>query len=91
MKEIKVMVISKNNVEIKKDTVGEWITPESYVRGIRCWYSYGTKFVVKDDTGEIQSFMIVKVDDAVRGFTELIQLKHMNSLYSIFRLFELEV
>lgn len=84
MKELQITIISSSGkVTTQKDTVAIWITPESYVRGVMCWYGDNTRFIVQDDTGEIQAFMRVYTDDIVKGYTELIQL-NVNSLNDLF-------
>lgn len=84
MKELQITTISPGGrVITQKDTVGVWITPESYVRGIMCWYGNNTRFIIQDDTGEIQAFMMVYTGDVVKGHTELIRL-NVNSLNDLF-------
>lgn len=84
MTEIQIITISPGGKVItQKDTVAIWITPESYVRRIMCCYGNNTRFIIQDDTGEIQAFMRVYTDDIVKGYTELIRL-NVNSLNDLF-------
>lgn len=84
MTEIQIITISPGGrVITQKDTVGVWITHESYVRRIMCCYGNNTRFIIQDDTGEIQAFMRVYTDDIVKGYTELIRL-NVNSLNDLF-------
>lgn len=84
MKELQITIISPSGkVTTQKDIVAIWITPESYVRGIMCCYGNNTKFIIRDDTGEIQAFMKVCTDDIVKGYTELIHL-NANNLNDLF-------
>lgn len=80
MKELQITIISPSGkVTTQKDIVAIWITPESYVRGIM----NNTRFIIQDDTDEIQAFMRVYTDDAVKGYTELIRL-NINGLNDLF-------
>lgn len=84
MKELQITIISSSGKVItQKDTVAIWITPESYVRGIMCWYGNNTRFIIQDDTGEIQAFIRVYSGDIVKGYTELIRL-NVNGLNDLF-------
>lgn len=84
MKELQITIISPSGkVTTQKDTVAIWITPESYVRGIMCWYGNNTRFIIQDDTDEIQAFMRVYTGDVVKGYTELIRL-NINGLNDLF-------
>ena len=84
MKELQITIISPSGkVTTQKDIVAIWITPESYVRGIMCCYGNNTRFIIQDDTDEIQAFMRVYTDDAVKGYTELIRL-NINGLNDLF-------
>lgn len=49
------------------------------------WYGNNTRFIVQDDTGEIQAFMRVYTDDIIKGYAELIQLNinNLNDLFDI--------
>lgn len=86
MKELQITIISPSGkVTTQKDIVAIWITPESYVRGVMYWYGNNTRFIVQDDTGEIQAFMRVYMDDIIKGYTELIRLNinNLNDLFDI--------
>ena len=84
MKELQITTISPSGkVTTQKDIVAIWITPENYVRGFMCWYSDGTKFIIKDNTGEIQMFAKVPITDPVAGYTDLIQLDYVNDLFDL--------
>lgn len=84
MKELQITTISPSGKVItQKDTVAIWITPESYVRGVMCWYGNNTRFIVQDDTGEIQAFMRVYTDNIIKGYAELIRL-NINNLNDLF-------
>ena len=86
MKELQITIIGPSGkVTTQKDIVAIWITHESYVRRIMCCYGNYTRFIIQDDTDEIQAFMRVYTNDAVKGYTELIRL-NINSLNDLFDL-----
>lgn len=84
MKELQITTISPSGkATTQKDIVAIWITPESYVRGIMCCYGNNTRFIIQDDTGEIQAFMRVYTDDIIKGYTKLVRL-NVSSLNDLF-------
>lgn len=52
-------------------------TSEGIVRGIMCWYSTGTIFVVIDPEYRVSIFQKVHSDDPVKGYSELVDYLEM--------------
>ena len=93
MKDMRLITISHGGVvKAAKYVVDDWIDNERFARGVMCWYTYGTKFIVKDTlNGKIQVFIILKDDEEVSGFTKLVRLDNFTNLEELFVLIEMEV
>ena len=93
MKIMQYITIGENGaIKTTKDKVDDCRNHESFVCGIMCWYSTGTKFVVKDTSdGEIQVFAKVGCDDTIRGYSELVRLANFTKLDELFKLLETEI
>lgn len=52
-------------------------TSEGIVRGIMCWYSTNTLFVVIDPEYRVSIFQKVRSDDPVKGYSELVNYLEM--------------
>lgn len=52
-------------------------TSEGIVRGIMCWYSTDTLFVVIDPELKVSIFKKVHSDDPVKGYSELVDYIEM--------------
>lgn len=89
MELIKVNGSGATNVKVY--LVNDWENHEGFVRGIMCWYSDGTKFIVKDtESGEIQVFEKVANNDPITGYTELIRHTNFTKLEDMFEILETE-
>ena len=93
MKTMRLVTISHGGVvKAAKYVVDDWIDNERFASGVMCWYTYGTKLIVKDTlSGKIEVFVILKDNDEVSGFAKLVRLDNFNNLEGLFALIEMEV
>lgn len=57
-----------NGKNLGTDKAGSF---ELAARGVMSWFSYGTIITVSNSRGETRSYEIIKVDDSVRGYSDL--------------------
>lgn len=46
-------------------------SPEMLVRGIMCWYSTGTRFIVTAEDGTTEKFIVSATHDPIKGYTDI--------------------
>ena len=69
MNKYKVLILQRGGKYSEEECTA--MTAEMTVRGIMCWYSTGTRFIVTAEDGTTEKFIVSATHDPIKGYTDI--------------------